>query len=225
LTVHVGARKRVAAVSGLVCALSVAIAICAAPPTEARRTKTMPTDQIRAGMKGHAMTVLKGEKPDRFEIEVVDVIKNYMARQDAILFTSPDPRMRHTGVVGGMSGSPVYIDGKLIGAIAYGYRFNKDPIGGITPIENMLEVGRLPHRPQVLPRPRGRARAGTSGWADAMLGLGTSPLPPRRRPDETNVVTGLAPLGLPMSVSGLGGPATRLQASGAFPPATRCPWC
>lgn len=183
-------------------------------PAAAARPDHLDVADIRPGMKGHAVTVFSGTGTDRFEIEVIDVVRDYLPRQDAVLFRSNDPRMVHSGIVGGMSGSPIYIEGKLVGALAYGYRFNKDPIGGITPIGNMLAVGDLPFRPDVLPqnKPRGRARDGAAGWADAMLGLGTSPLPPRRRPDDLNPVAGLAPLGAPMSVSGLGGVATRFLA-------------
>ncbi|MCY1055960.1 SpoIVB peptidase S55 domain-containing protein [Nannocystis sp. SCPEA4] len=183
-------------------------------PAAAARPDIMPVDDVRPGMKGHAVTVFSGTGTDRFEIEVIDVIRDYLPRQDAILFRSSDPRMVHSGIVGGMSGSPIYIDGKLVGALAYGYRFNKDPIGGITPISNMFAVGELPFRPEVLPqnKVRGTARPGAAGWADAMLGLGTIPLPQRRRPDDLTPQGGLAPLGAPMSVSGLGAEATRFLA-------------
>src|SRR5687767_13289169 len=177
----------------------------------------MPVEDVRPGMKGYAVTVFSGNETDRFEIEVIDVVRDYQPKQDAILFRSNDPRMIHSGIVGGMSGSPIYIDGKLVGALAYGYRFNKDPIGGITPIKNMLAVGDLPFRPEVLPEARtgiraGAARRGPEAWADAMLGLGVSPLPARRRPAELDTVNGLAPIGVPMSVSGFGTEATRLLA-------------
>ena len=183
---------------------------------QAAPTATMSVDEVRPGMKGYAVTVFSGSDTDRFEIEVIDVVRDYQPKQDAILFRSSDPRLVHSGIVGGMSGSPIYIEGKLVGALAYGYRFNKDPIGGITPIKNMLAVGDLPYRPEVLPEAkiglRGQARAGASGWADAMLGLDVSPLPARRRPEELSPVNGLAPLGAPMSVSGLGTAATRMLA-------------
>ena len=192
------------------------LAVLVAGESVAAPVETMSVDDVRPGMKGHAVTVFSGTTSDRFEIEVIDVIRDYLPRQDAILFRSPDPRMVHSGIVGGMSGSPIYIDGKLVGALAYGYRFNKDPIGGITPIKNMLAVGDLPFRPEVLPEAktgvRGSARAGASGWADTMLGLGTDPLPPRRRPADFNPVAGLAPLGAPMAVSGLGSAATAFLA-------------
>jgi hypothetical protein len=196
-----------------------AVAAIAGLPSDAvgRKAATMPVSEVKPGMKGYAVTVFSGEQSDRFEIEVVDVVRDYLPKQDAILFRSPDPRMQHSGIVGGMSGSPIYIDGKLVGALAYGYRFNKDPLGGITPIDNMLAVDALPFRPDALVRPKagqssGRARAGSVGWADAMLGLGVSPLPEKRRPADLDVVGGLVPLGAPMAVSGFGPGATRVLA-------------
>jgi len=181
----------------------------AGEPVHAAPIDVMPIEDIRPGMKGYAVTVFSGNDSDRFEIEVIDVVRDYQPKQDAILFRSSDPRLVHSGIVGGMSGSPIYIDNKLVGALAYGYRFNKDPIGGITPIKNMLAVGDLPFRPEVLPEARTGPR---SGWADAMLGLDVSPLPARRRPAELDPSQGLAPIGAPMAVSGLGALATRMLA-------------
>lgn len=170
------------------------------------RSDIMPVSDIKPGMRGHAVTVFSGEQGDKFEIEVIDVVPDFQPGQDAILFTSADPRMKHSGIVGGMSGSPVFIDGKMIGAIAYGWRFNKDPIGGITPIEDMLAVDKLPFRPDVLPgaKPRPKSREGTAAWADAMLGLGVSPLPMRKRPDEVGLHGGLEPIGTPLTLGGFG---------------------
>ena len=99
-----------------------------APPSLAPGVEIMPVSQIKRGMKGHAVTVFQGTKSDRFEITVVDVVPDYRTGQDAILFESPDPRLQHSGIVGGMSASPIYIDGKLVGALAYGYRFNKEEL-------------------------------------------------------------------------------------------------
>ena len=170
----------------------------------------IPVDQLKPGMKGYALTVFSGEVPDKFEIEIIDVVRDYVTGQDAVLFRSSDPRMQHSGIVGGMSGSPIYFNDKLAGALAYGYRFNKDPMGGMTPIENMLEVADLPYRPEVFPqRVRARGREGTAAWADHMLNLGTNPLPPRQVPSQIPGPNGmpsggLEPLGAPMSVSGLG---------------------
>ena len=188
----------------------------------------MPVADIKRGMKGYALTVFEGETPDKFEIEVVDVVRDYITGQDAVLFTSPDPRLQHSGIVGGMSGSPIYIEGKLAGALAYGYRFNKDPLGGMTPIENMLEIADLPYRPEVLPHPpdrvHARGREGSSAWADQMLALGTEPLPGRMRPDDIPGPNGmpsggLEPIGAPMSVAGLGPRASQFlaDATGLIP--------
>ena len=174
-------------------------------PTLVAGVPIMRVDEVKPGMKGYAVTVFSGTQSERFEIEIIDVVHDYRPGQDAILFDSPDPRLIHSGIVGGMSGSPIFIDGKLVGALAYGYRYNKDPIGGITPIEKMLETGQLPFRPEALARPNMRSREGTAAWADAMLSLDHEYLPPRRRPDEVGAaarVTGLVPLGVPMSVSG-----------------------
>ena len=66
----------------------------------------LPIDDIKRGMKGYALTVFHGQTPDKFEIEVIDVVRDYATGQDAVLFESPDPRLQHSGIVGGMSGSP-----------------------------------------------------------------------------------------------------------------------
>ncbi|TPV94604.1 MAG: hypothetical protein B7733_14395 [Myxococcales bacterium FL481] len=175
----------------------------------AKPIATMPVDEVRPGMKGTAYTVFSGTEPEPFAIEIIDVIPAYLPRQDLILFRALDPRLEHSGIVAGMSGSPIYIGDKLLGALAYGWRSNKDPIGGITPIANMLEIDKLPYRPEVVPGAVSRrARHGSAAWADEILGLGRSPLPPRQRANERPEAVGLEPLGVPLSVGGLGPAAT-----------------
>ncbi len=197
-------------------ALMLALGALAEPDSAAAaRTETMPVSEVRAGMRGHAVTVFSGEQTDKFEIEVVDVISNYLPKQDAVLFRSNDPRLVHSSIVGGMSGSPIFIEGKLVGALAYGWPFNKDALGALTPISNMLQVGELPFRPDVIAHPKsgsgsGKHRRGTRAWADTMLGLDTSPLPARRRPDDLDASESLVPLTVPLSVSGLGPSASRM---------------
>lgn len=201
--------------------LLVMLSIAAAPHADAKKIPTMPVSEVKVGMKGYAVTVFKGNKSERFEIEVVDTIKNYLPMQDAVLFRSPDPRLEHSGIVGGMSGSPIYLEGRMVGALSYGWRFGKDPLGALTPISNMLEVGELPYRPEVLPQPgkRGQRRKGTKAWADTMLGLQTSPLPARRRPDELEPGMSMQPLSIPMSIAGLGNEsATMLSDALGFVP-------
>lgn len=197
-------------------AIACARAVAAPPGRAGKRASApapsdvMPVSEIKPGMKGYAVTVFSGTATDRFEIEVIDSIRNYLPKQDAVLFRSSDPRLEHSGIVGGMSGSPIYIEGKLVGALSYGWRFNKDPMGGLTPISNMLEVGGLPYRPDVIPHPRVKSRDGASAWADTMLGLRTDPLPARRKAEELDPIEGLTPLTVPLSVSGLGAGSTRM---------------
>ncbi len=212
-------RLRVTSLGALGAAgLVVGLGLAAQPEaTAARKVETMPISDVRPGMRGHAVTVFKGEQTDKFEVEIVDVIHNYLPKQDAVLFRSNDPRMVHSSIVGGMSGSPIFIEGKLVGALSYGWPFNKDALGALTPIGNMHQVGDLPYRPDMLPHPetggkkaRGKRRRGTRAWADTMLGLETSPLPSRRRADDLDASESLVPLSVPMSVSGLGADASRM---------------
>src|SRR5262245_41299242 len=106
----------------------------------------IPISEVRAGMKGYGLTVFSGTKPERFDIRVIGVLHNFLPKQDVILIQSDDPRLLHSGIVAGMSGSPIYIEGRLAGALAYGWHFAKDPIAGVTPIETMLTEMRRPLR-------------------------------------------------------------------------------
>lgn len=101
---------------------------------------------VRPGMKGYALTVFQGTKPEKFNIRVVSILRKFLPKQDVILIRAEDPRVEHSGIVAGMSGSPVYIDGKLMGAVAYAWNFSKDPLGGVTPIESMLAERARPRR-------------------------------------------------------------------------------
>jgi hypothetical protein len=102
------------------------------------RSDVMPLSAIRPKMKGYGLTVFEGTKPERFDIEVIDVLRRFMPKQDLILIKARHPRLDVAKVVAGMSGSPIYIDGKMIGAYAYGWTFAREPVAGVTPIENML---------------------------------------------------------------------------------------
>jgi hypothetical protein len=114
---------------------------------------TIATTDIKPGMKGFGFTVFRGTTPEKFNVEVVSVVPNFLLRQDIILVRVDHPVTDNAGIIGGMSGSPVYIDGKLAGALAYGWRFNKEPLAGVTPIDNMLDVlKRKPRRPPSLIR-------------------------------------------------------------------------
>jgi SpoIVB peptidase S55 len=112
------------------------------------RPDIMPVSDIHPGMKGYGLTVFQGVKPERFDVEVIDVLKNFRPKQDLILVKTKHPRLEITKVVAGMSGSPIYLNDKMIGAYAYGWSFGSEPVAGVTPIRNMLdELARpLPER-------------------------------------------------------------------------------
>ncbi|HEV3039463.1 MAG TPA: SpoIVB peptidase S55 domain-containing protein [Candidatus Angelobacter sp.] len=107
----------------------------------------MTADEVRPGMKGVAYTVFQGAKPEPMEVEILGVLKNMNGpKSDLILARLHGEKPEYTGVVGGMSGSPVYIDNKLVGAISYRIgSFSKEPIAGITPIAEMLEINEFDH--------------------------------------------------------------------------------
>jgi hypothetical protein len=109
----------------------------------------IPLNQIHEGMKGTALTVFQGVKPESMDVEVLGVMHNVNGpKGDIILVRLHGTKPEYTGVVAGMSGSPVYFDGKLAGALAFRIgEFSKEPIAGVTPIEEMLEINALDHRP------------------------------------------------------------------------------
>ena len=113
----------------------------------------MPLDQIHEGMKGTALTVFQGVKPESMDVEVLGVMRNVNGpKGNIILVRLHGTKPEYTGVVAGMSGSPVYFDGKLAGALAFRIgEFSKEPIAGVTPIEEMLEINALDRRPAPAP--------------------------------------------------------------------------
>ncbi len=98
---------------------------------------------LQAGMKGYGLTVVRGTKVERFDIEVIGVLQTAMPQQDLILIRCAGLGLEHSGVVAGMSGSPIFVQHpqlgeRLIGALSYGFPFNKDPVAGVTSILDML---------------------------------------------------------------------------------------
>jgi hypothetical protein len=118
-------------------------------PPAAIAPAIMPLDQIHEGMKGTALTVFQGVKPESMDVEVLGVMRNVNGpKGDVILVRLHGIKPEYTGVAAGMSGSPVYFDGKLAGALAFRIgEFSKEPIAGVTPIEEMLEINALDHSP------------------------------------------------------------------------------
>lgn len=104
-------------------------------------SEIMPLKDVKPGMRGNGLTVFDNYHIESFDIEIIDVVYNFFPKRDLIIIKLSGERVNHTGVVSGMSGSPIYINNKLIGALAYRMGdFMKDPIAGVTPIEQMLEI-------------------------------------------------------------------------------------
>ncbi|HEX8155452.1 MAG TPA: SpoIVB peptidase S55 domain-containing protein [Thermoanaerobaculia bacterium] len=105
-------------------------------------TQTMSVDEVKKGMKGYGLTVFEGSKVEKFKVEILGVLRNIGPGQNMILAHVDSPVTDRAMILAGMSGSPIYIDGKLLGALAYGWQFSKEPVAGITPIEEMLKIAR-----------------------------------------------------------------------------------
>jgi SpoIVB peptidase S55 len=111
--------------------------------------ETIPVSQIHAGMRGVSYTVFQGTKPESMGVEVLGILKNANGpKGDIILVRLSGEKAEYTGVVAGMSGSPVYLEGKLAGALAFRIgEFSKEPIAGVTPIAEMLEISAMDRTP------------------------------------------------------------------------------
>jgi hypothetical protein len=119
-----------------------AVQLPALPPAPPATTTFFPLSQIHAGLQGVAYTVFQGTRPQPMGVEILGLLHNALGpHQDMILVRLEGKQPDYTGVVAGMSGSPVYVDGKLVGALSYRIgQFSKEPIGGVTPIQQMLQV-------------------------------------------------------------------------------------
>lgn len=98
-------------------------------------------DEIKPGMEGYCLTEYGIDGIEKFGLKVIDVVREFEPGRDVILVQGTDERFIHTGPVAGCSGSPVYIDGRMAGALAFAWTYSKDPVYGATPIGDMLRVG------------------------------------------------------------------------------------
>ncbi|HYX54480.1 MAG TPA: SpoIVB peptidase S55 domain-containing protein, partial [Candidatus Limnocylindrales bacterium] len=144
----------------------------------AQRTQVMSVDDVQVGMKGVAYTVFQGTQPESMGVEVLGVLKNFNGpKSDVVLVRLKGEKAEYTGVVAGMSGSPVYIDGKLLGAIAYRIgQFSKEPIAGVTPIQQMLEINEfdtsIPQQGASAAKPQAPQKTSTSGNVETPVAQG-----------------------------------------------------
>src|SRR5688500_6953755 len=124
-------------------------------------------EDLRPGMKGVARTVFSGTETEEFGVESLGVLPGFPGpRQSAIIGRLSCPNVARTGVFAGMSGSPVYINGKIVGAIAFSFPFSKEPIAGITPIKQMIDLfdkGTENAKPKE-PRPVSFAQLAGTDW-------------------------------------------------------------
>ena len=124
-----------------------------------------PLSQVQPGMKGVVYTIFTGDEIEKVDLVVLGVLHNAIGpRQDIILVQLLGEKVEHTGVVAGMSGSPVYFDGKLAGALSLKLGvFTKEAIGGVTPIQNMLDVENAPEPPSRVSPPIPGAQPANTG--------------------------------------------------------------
>ena len=182
--------------AGLVCLL-----LSATAPVPAAGPPTLPFSQVEAGMRGVGRTVFSGTTIEEFDVEILGKLPNIGPDQSLILARLSGGSLAETGVLAGMSGSPVTIDGRLIGAIAYSWKLSTEPIAGITPIDEMLAIatGDSARRPVRAGRVAGLpaierllAPAGLADFYDSELRA----LLPRSG--------AVLPVALPLSVTGIG---------------------
>ncbi len=208
-------------------------------PAQSAAGKFFPIDRVRPGLQGVGKTVFEGNTVEEFGVEILGVLPGRPGpKQNIIIARLVGPRLERTRIFAGMSGSPVYIDGQLLGAIAYAFPFATEPIAGITPIQDMIEAldaeGAAP-----MPSPRTKARvipsaaadtAEAISWGQALRGflpaeeivLGLeleTPMLPALRP-----LSGyrLVPIATPLLISGISAEAlerssSELERLGFFP--------
>ena len=162
----------------------------------------MDIDDVQPGMRGYGLTVFQDARIDTFDVEVIGVIKNqFYTDHDIIMVGVSGPYVDDAGVIAGMSGSPVYIDGKLVGALAYRFGFfPMKPIGGVTPIGHMLAIREAVETES---NPGSNAPGGTpGGMGGGQDDLNPSGLGPSELGPSELGPSGLKPIAVPMVFSG-----------------------
>src|SRR6202051_4879967 len=158
----------------LICALALTLYQASAA------TNFFALKDIKPGMRGVGKTVFSGDRIEDFQVEILGVLENIGPKESLIIARLSGGPLEHTGVMQGMSGSPVYIDGKLIGAVAMAFPFSKEPIAGIRPIADMLAWGEGNPAPRAALRLNGTdvlaalpKRGETSFGASKMIDIAT----------------------------------------------------
>jgi hypothetical protein len=172
----------------------------------------MRVSEVAPGMTGYGLSVFKGTKIERFNVEVLSVLRDFNPQYDVILVRLSGADLEHTGSIAGMSGSPVYLkdkDGRerMVGAFAYGWPLMKDPVGGVQPIEYMLKLQHREHpattRPAALPTTQiSESRADAWDVSKSFVSFDTMLARARAGVDDQNV-TRMRPLTTPLMTAGL----------------------
>jgi hypothetical protein len=130
------------------------------------KPSTISAGEVKEGMKGYGLTVFKGTEPERFDVEVIGVLHHFRPGQDLIVIKTPNPRLDIVKTVRGMSGSPIYLEGRLAGAYSYSLAaFEVEPVAGVTPIDLMLTEMRRPIPPGFWPATGGAPLPAARGAA------------------------------------------------------------
>ena len=163
----------------------------------------MRVSEVRPGMTGYGLTVFKGDKIERFDVEVVSILHNFNPKGDVVLIRAKGDYLEHTGAVAGMSGSPIYLKDdegryRMIGAFAYGWPMTKDPLAGVQPIEYMLNLPapKVSNITAASTQPGGSAaNSGRTGHAEglswSLVKAGLTPFSKSNTFNPTNNETGL----------------------------------
>ncbi len=174
--------------------------------TASAQDPVLPLDEVQKGMKGYGLTVLEGSASERFDVEVIGVLRQIGPDQDLILVRVLSETIRESGIIAGMSGSPIYVDGRIIGALAYAWQFAKEPVAGITPIEQMLRIG---DRGTAVPGggvPAGASKSSAETFMKLLLDQDSEAqwkaiIAPLGKP-AASPTTGALPIGTPISFAG-----------------------
>lgn len=171
----------------------------------AQAAERMPLSDVRKGMKGHGLTVFEGTEVEKFDVEILGVLNNIGPGRNLILAKVDSPVVRRAGIIAGMSGSPVFVDGKVIGALAYAWQFAKEPVAGITPIDEMLRIGLVTAPAGASPAADARPRMTATEVLSAMAKLEPQAAFEKLVSDmvahPSGAVSGAKRVALPMSMS------------------------
>jgi hypothetical protein len=193
-------------VRGLLAALAIVGAATAGAAAEPDPKTYWDVADIRPGMKGIGRTVMVGTKLEEFGAEVLGVMRGVSPGRDMVLCRLTGCNLEHAGIIQGMSGSPIYIDGKLLGAVAFAWEFAKDPIAGVTPFQQMVQYVRSSDRriaAEAAEKGGGGVRASVSpqveGLADEEDPSSLGPVPV-----SGGTLAGMRPIATPLAASGFG---------------------